>query len=68
MKIYKFSKWINQFFSFSQSIGHISDAHINPAITIGSIVLGKKSLAVGIFYIFAQCAGAIVGYGFLKVC
>ncbi|KAF7996397.1 hypothetical protein HCN44_002029 [Aphidius gifuensis] len=50
-----------------QSIGHISDAHINPAITIGSIVLGKKSLAVGIFYIFAQCAGAIVGYGFLKI-
>lgn len=50
-----------------QSIGHISDAHINPAITIGSIVLGKKSLAVGILYIIAQCIGAIVGYGFLKI-
>ncbi|XP_015115170.1 aquaporin [Diachasma alloeum] len=50
-----------------QSIGHISGAHINPAITVGSVVLGKKSLTAASVYFFAQCLGAIAGYGMLKV-
>ncbi|XP_011310561.1 aquaporin AQPAe.a [Fopius arisanus] len=50
-----------------QSIGHISGAHINPSITVGSVVLGKKSLKVASVYLFAQCLGAIAGYGMLKV-
>lgn len=50
-----------------QSIGHISDAHINPAITIGAVVLGKKSLQTASVYFVAQCLGAIMGYGLLKV-
>ncbi|XP_043463460.1 aquaporin-like [Leptopilina heterotoma] len=49
-----------------QSIGHISAAHINPAITLGSVVLGKKSLPIAILYIFAQLVGAIIGFGLLK--
>ncbi|XP_033221735.1 aquaporin AQPcic-like isoform X2 [Belonocnema kinseyi] len=49
-----------------QGIGHISGAHINPAITVGAIVLGKKSLPIAIIYIIAQLIGGILGYGLLK--
>ncbi|XP_034936322.1 aquaporin-like isoform X2 [Chelonus insularis] len=49
-----------------QSIGHISGAHINPAITVGAVVLGKKTLAAASVYFLAQCTGAILGYGLLK--
>lgn len=52
---------------FQQSIGHISDAHINPAITVGAVVLGKKSLRMAAVYLVAQCLGAVMGYGLLKV-
>ncbi|XP_063979294.1 aquaporin AQPcic-like [Diachasmimorpha longicaudata] len=50
-----------------QSIGHISGAHINPAITVGAVILGKKSLPAASVYFLAQCLGAIVGYGMLKI-
>lgn len=53
---------------YLQSIGHISDAHINPAITVGAVVLGKKSLQAASVYVVAQCLGAVMGYGLLKVC
>ncbi|XP_003694175.1 aquaporin-like isoform X1 [Apis florea] len=50
-----------------QSIGHISGAHINPSITVAALILGKKSLPMSILYIIAQCIGAMLGYGLLKV-
>lgn len=50
-----------------QSIGHISGAHINPSITIAAMILGKKSLPMTLIYIFAQCVGALLGYGLLKL-
>ncbi|KAK0176339.1 hypothetical protein PV328_000484 [Microctonus aethiopoides] len=50
-----------------QSIGHISGGHINPAITIGAVVMGKKSLMAASVYIFAQCLGGVLGYGLLKI-
>ena len=53
--------------SIFQSIGHISDAIINPAITIGAIIIGKKSLPVAMVYFVAQMIGSILGYGLLKV-
>lgn len=54
-------------FLFSQCIGHISQAHINPAITVGAVVLGKKTIPEGLVYIISQLIGAILGYGMLKV-
>lgn len=54
-------------FYFSQSIGHISGAHINPSITVAALILGKKSLSMSILYIIAQCIGGMLGYGLLKV-
>ncbi|KAL6430847.1 hypothetical protein ACFW04_006986 [Cataglyphis niger] len=50
-----------------QSIGHISGAHINPAITVATVILGNKSLLMAGFYIVAQCLGSLIGYGLLKI-
>lgn len=40
--------------------GHISETHINPAVTAGLLVGGKISLNRAIFYWIAQFAGGIV--------
>lgn len=51
-----------------QMIGHISGAHLNPAITIGALIMGLKSIPTSVFYILGQLIGATMGYGILKVC
>jgi glycerol uptake facilitator-like aquaporin len=43
---------------FVYSIGHISGCHINPAVTVGLLSLGKVSLQDAAGYIVAQFAGA----------
>lgn len=48
-------------------LGHISGAHLNPAVTIGAVIIGLKSIPTGIAYIGAQIIGAIIGYGLLMV-
>ncbi|XP_051162704.1 aquaporin-4-like isoform X2 [Leptopilina boulardi] len=48
-------------------LGHISGAHLNPAVTIGAVILGIKSIPTGILYVIAQFIGAIIGYGMLMV-
>lgn len=42
----------------SYGFGHISGAHVNPALTIGALSTGKISLLRAIYYIIAQIAGA----------
>ncbi|KYN06884.1 PREDICTED: aquaporin AQPAe.a-like [Cyphomyrmex costatus] len=49
------------------TIGHISGAHLNPAITIGAVIIGLKSIPTGVVYFLGQLIGAIVGYGMLKL-
>ncbi|GAB2222734.1 hypothetical protein Droror1_Dr00016858 [Drosera rotundifolia] len=44
----------------------ISGGHINPAVTFGLFLARKVSLVRAVLYIFAQCAGAIVGVGLAK--
>ncbi|XP_051500640.1 aquaporin-4 [Myxocyprinus asiaticus] len=44
-----------------QCFGHISGAHINPAVTAAMVATWKLSLAKGVFYLLAQCLGAVVG-------
>ncbi|KAK1118199.1 hypothetical protein K0M31_015246 [Melipona bicolor] len=50
-----------------QSVGHISVAHVNPAITVGSVVLGLKTIPEGFIYLLSQTIGGILGFGMLKM-
>jgi aquaporin Z len=47
------------------AIGSISGCHINPAITLAMLVVGKIKGKDAAFYIIAQIIGAIVGAGIL---
>nr|XP_060620028.1 aquaporin-5-like [Anolis sagrei ordinatus] len=46
-----------------QSLGHISGAHINPAVTVALLVAQKISVLRAVAYIIAQIVGAIAGAG-----
>ncbi|XP_036359070.1 aquaporin-4-like [Octopus sinensis] len=48
-----------------QCVGHISGAHLNPAVTIAMLVTRNVNVLRAIFYITAQYAGAITGAGIL---
>ncbi|KAI2586420.1 aquaporin 4 [Homo sapiens] len=48
-----------------QCFGHISGGHINPAVTVAMVCTRKISIAKSVFYIAAQCLGAIIGAGIL---
>lgn len=52
--------------TLAQSIGHISGAHLNPAITLGLLLSCQISIFRAIMYIIAQCLGAIVGTAILS--
>jgi aquaporin Z len=42
------------------SIGHISGAHLNPAVSLGVLISGGMSLSDFVGYVIAQCAGAVL--------
>ncbi|KAL0966246.1 hypothetical protein UPYG_G00292860 [Umbra pygmaea] len=46
--------------TLAQSLGHISGAHLNPAITLGLLVSSQISLFKALFYILAQMLGAVL--------
>lgn len=48
-----------------QCFGHISGAHINPAVTVAMVATRKLSLAKAVFYLLAQCLGAVAGAAIL---
>lgn len=52
--------------AMAYTIGHISGCHINPAVTVGMCVSGRMKWGEWIWYIVAQCIGAIVGAGVLS--
>lgn len=43
-------------------IGHISDCHINPCVTLCALLLGKLPLITAFVYFLAEFTGACVGY------
>lgn len=53
--------------AMAYSIGHISGAHLNPAVSMGVLVAGKMSLGDFIGYVIGQVAGAIVAAGVIYV-
>ncbi|CAB0008485.1 unnamed protein product [Nesidiocoris tenuis] len=57
-------KSINDF-SIFQIFGHISAAHLNPAVTLAFYVLGHISIPMVCVYFAAQIMGAIMGVGVL---
>ena len=53
--------------TMAYGIGHISGAHLNPAVTIGLWAGGRMPKKDVLPYIIAQCVGAIVAAGVLYV-
>jgi aquaporin Z len=49
------------------AFGPVSGAHINPAVTLGMLVARKIDAATAGVHWLAQCLGAIVGAGLLKL-
>ncbi|KAM9650375.1 aquaporin-1 isoform 2-T2 [Trichechus inunguis] len=51
--------------TLAQSVGHISGAHLNPAVTLGLLLSCQISILRAVMYIIVQCVGAIVGTAIL---
>ncbi|KAJ8942290.1 hypothetical protein NQ318_005608 [Aromia moschata] len=50
-----------------QGFGHISGAHLNPAVTIAAILNNLLTPMMGVVYVVAQFVGAISGFALLKI-
>ncbi|KFV43002.1 Aquaporin-2, partial [Tyto alba] len=48
-----------------QALGHISGAHINPAVTVAFLIGSQVSFLRAVFYVVAQLLGAVVGAAIL---
>nr|BAH98062.1 aquaporin 0 [Neoceratodus forsteri] len=53
------------FATLVQSVGHISGAHLNPAVTFAFLIGSQMSLFRAVFYIAAQLLGAVAGAAIL---
>lgn len=54
-------------FILAFTFGHISGAHINPAVSLTFVLMKKISVLRGATYMLAQFFGMLVGVGFLSV-
>ncbi|XP_044727653.1 aquaporin AQPcic-like [Chrysoperla carnea] len=49
------------------TFGHISQAHLNPGVTICASILGGLPILLAPYYIICQCIGSIGGFWFAKL-
>lgn len=49
--------------TLNQSLGHVSGAHLNPAVTLGLLTSCQISILRAVMYILAQMLGATVASG-----
>ncbi|KAJ8911830.1 hypothetical protein NQ315_012560, partial [Exocentrus adspersus] len=47
--------------------GHISGAHLNPAVTICAVLTNVVTPIMAVIYVIAQFLGAILGFSLLKI-
>ncbi|KAL6491301.1 hypothetical protein MHYP_G00016460 [Metynnis hypsauchen] len=52
--------------TLAQSLGHISGAHLNPAVTLGMVVSCQISALKAALYIVVQMLGAVVASGIMS--
>jgi len=53
--------------SLAQGLGHVSGAHLNPAVTLGLWLGRQVGLLRGLLYVGAQCGGAVAGSAILRL-
>jgi len=51
--------------AMAYAIGHVSGCHLNPAISIGMVMVGRMKGSESVGYIISQIMGAIAGAGIL---
>ena len=51
--------------AMAYSIGNISGCHINPAVSLGVLLSGRMSKQDFVYYVIAQCIGALIGAALL---
>lgn len=51
--------------AMAYAIGHISGCHINPAISIGMVLVGRMKMGEAAYYIVAQVLGGLLGAAML---
>ncbi|XP_012683422.2 aquaporin-1-like [Clupea harengus] len=51
--------------TLAQSLGHVSGAHFNPAVTLGLLVSCQISVLRAVLYILAQMLGAVIASGII---
>lgn len=52
--------------AMAYSIGNISGCHINPAVSLGVLLSGRMSNKDFVYYVIAQCIGALIGASLLS--
>lgn len=53
-------------FVLVQALGHVSGAHLNPAVTCAMMSVGNTTIVKGLLYIIAQCVGSLAGSSVVK--
>lgn len=52
--------------TMAQALGHVSGAHLNPAVTLGMLFVGRVSILRSFFYVCSQLIGGITGAALLR--